>query len=1337
MQTNRQARTSRGGAVASLFAVVGLIGCSALQVDVDVYKGPLTSQREVQLRQFSTLALAAKPLLADLRNAAERKKTGFELTRPEQREFLWKFYDYEYTDDVARFANGALSFYEDVEPAGGLQETKKADAINQRFQKALQSFNVVHADCELANDISPSNDLNKAVARFFRAGALGTSGSGDQSAVCLHSARTASVVTSSAALGKRQIEQVQEALCKKLGPRSTANNVCSSKSVSFAYELLAEGPRKGAKPEDPEVLAVVVAKEVAPQDKALQSRLELRLREIGSSFQVARTEMAKLWKSSNILVKEAYQRLPRSNAQLASAFMANTTEPRILACFLSKFPDEGGVDPRVRQLVLEGVTQDWSSPDDTERRTDKFRKANEVLEGVAHRYPYETVQTLTSIDAKLRTFVLDDSQSETLASCEHYKSAKDGGAELRYASKHYGLARGTAVDNEFDSVLEGIVERLASLTSASRYGFDEGRPRAGIVGLTTTYLEGLSREQTRDTRVAVQETRRKLEETLITFAERLLYIANNAGLVNRDVNTDAELARNAALLQAVGNTIVVLVDDIRRQADHDRASESRRGMEAVAINRAFAGQPAATFDALMVEINATAKRLQAEASRTNVRKDKAAAAAYAASSAAERLQAELTIKQTALATKKGTAQAAETEALRFRAAVITVAAPKSSKNYDNKPDEPTAATDRKSIGSKVSALPATTTADAVLAAVKKWISDQVEIDKPGGVDARLERLTTTKAFFESSDITFPGLPEGAPDVVFTEIKRRLVDWLARREQAVKDLVGERNALAEQVKVLEGRLIAEKGTTAASEGQVKAEGEKLTAENASAADLAAALQAIKEVREAVLAKATGADAANPSNLTQILAAELSSRAEAAKGTEAAKRFVLAAEYVSRTSPTSVLSVLADGDGRASRSTGANRRTQVDVLDDLIAQLRHQRIQALAAGDDGRAKNYEEALKAAFDQRGSMAYLRPTGSYLRNVYAATALQADPDIGYTNLLIANAKRIFGPVPESVQARVSVEKQFWQNINTVQVGSGGAANYVLVKDDVGNWYLKAVASDTSSIIQSAQSLALFNMGRKYDVNLLRRTELQRRIDAPETSEDERSRARADLGTINQDPKAGSGASTSGLSSVQKKYQEGYAKQVGTDVASLQTAAAKLNDNLIAAWKRDLKSPTTEFLQVLEAMVTGESDEQRIARERLETVATQPEADRAAAGADAIIDALRSLRRMRDRMNLQISGSGPLVSKPEEDLKSTTATFDALKAAGTKSDDPKYKEAEEAVTKARVALEAARANRTQAAKSAVAAINLLVSSTVARRLDAVKTAETAFAFIGEAATAP
>ena len=35
-------------------------------------------------------------------------------------------------------------------------------------------------------------------------------------------------------------------------------------------------------------------------------------------------------------------------------------------------------------------------------------------------------------------------------------------------------------------------------------------------------------------------------------------------------------------------------------------------------------------------------------------------------------------------------------------------------------------------------------------------------------------------------------------------------------------------------------------------------------------------------------------------------------------------------------------------------------------------------------------------------------------------------------------------------------IDKQFWQNINRVRVAGAGATNYVVAKDDIGNWYVK-----------------------------------------------------------------------------------------------------------------------------------------------------------------------------------------------------------------------------------------------------------------------------------------
>ena len=62
----------------------------------------------------------------------------------------------------------------------------------------------------------------------------------------------------------------------------------------------------------------------------------------------------------------------------------------------------------------------------------------------------------------------------------------------------------------------------------------------------------------------------------------------------------------------------------------------------------------------------------------------------------------------------------------------------------------------------------------------------------------------------------------------------------------------------------------------------------------------------------------------------------------------------------------------------------------------------------------------------------------------------------------------------------------QFWQNINKVRVAGAGISNYVIAKDDVGNWYVKRYAADPKPIIKSAQNLAMFGLSAKMKVDLL-----------------------------------------------------------------------------------------------------------------------------------------------------------------------------------------------------------------------------------------------------------
>ena len=67
MQQNLRPVTARWPAL-TLAAALALAGCSALQIDVDVYKGSLSHEKDIQTRQFAAAVMAAKPVLARLRN---------------------------------------------------------------------------------------------------------------------------------------------------------------------------------------------------------------------------------------------------------------------------------------------------------------------------------------------------------------------------------------------------------------------------------------------------------------------------------------------------------------------------------------------------------------------------------------------------------------------------------------------------------------------------------------------------------------------------------------------------------------------------------------------------------------------------------------------------------------------------------------------------------------------------------------------------------------------------------------------------------------------------------------------------------------------------------------------------------------------------------------------------------------------------------------------------------------------------------------------------------------------------------------------------------------------
>ena len=63
--------------VACLATVPG--ACAVMRIDVDVYKGPLANEEDIQIEQFSAMAIGAKALLIELRDVVQFKETGEKL----------------------------------------------------------------------------------------------------------------------------------------------------------------------------------------------------------------------------------------------------------------------------------------------------------------------------------------------------------------------------------------------------------------------------------------------------------------------------------------------------------------------------------------------------------------------------------------------------------------------------------------------------------------------------------------------------------------------------------------------------------------------------------------------------------------------------------------------------------------------------------------------------------------------------------------------------------------------------------------------------------------------------------------------------------------------------------------------------------------------------------------------------------------------------------------------------------------------------------------------------------------------------------------------------------
>jgi len=168
-----------------------------------------------------------------------------------------------------------------------------------------------------------------------------------------------------------------------------------------------------------------------------------------------------------------------------------------------------------------------------------------------------------------------------------------------------------------------------------------------------------------------------------------------------------------------------------------------------------------------------------------------------------------------------------------------------------------------------------------------------------------------------------------------------------------------------------------------------------------------------------------------------------------------------------------SFLANGDLKSAR----------DVVDAQIKHLRHKIVEnTVDGGGDERSNQLKDALSQTLQWRRDMVFHYSASDYLRTSFPATSYQRGSDQLWRNMLGDQALRqipfsgYWGPGGQwwpSSKIQKRQDKHYWQNVNRVRVSGAGVTNYVIAKDDIGNWYVKQYEADPGPIIEGMASLA------------------------------------------------------------------------------------------------------------------------------------------------------------------------------------------------------------------------------------------------------------------------
>lgn len=681
----------------------------------------------------------------------------------------------------------------------------------------------------------------------------------------------------------------------------------------------------------------------------------------------------------------------------------------------------------------------------------------------------------------------------------------------------------------------------------------------GISALTKELADAYAMQfetelERRDRKQKIDAATERLNETLIYFAQRILFVVNHETLFQELGQDEAGSVQSyKSVLQSLANTLLVHANDLQRQSERELAQGKRALAEIEAIQSAFRVSPAITFDRLAARLAAPPSPAQPASAPVEADPQAEAKRRLAAMELDQKNDlARHREYQDGLAGLVAAVQTVQGDARKLLPRLLApLSATESRAQAQDRqaiaalyPPDPADDNDRTELGA--------------LAPMRAWLdrerSASVAVERKQRLARALQHLETEKSRL-LADVAQATLKSD----LLKMVQQRLDQDLSLASSQLNDHAAEAKRTDQAVQSLR-RDIRRLDANFERARQAAAKVQATTAE----ADKAKSVLA--HVRTAVLAQADAARVTDAAGVHALLKHELARQLKTpVSGGPAPGDIALTLDKLSSLqAPASTTCSVqqAKGVARTVESDACAGLSQMEVVDNLIASLRAQRVQALASGNSAAAADLLTAINAAYDQRTAMIYLRPASDYLRSVHSASDLQEAAEPQFRNMLNDWWRylrpSLFGKGDgDEARRKLELEKLYWQNINRVTLGGGGATNFVVAKDDVGNWYVKAYGSDPEAIFKSATQLAMFNAGARLNVNLMQRHDLQSRLDAS-TDSGERERLGAQLDRLDsQDGRP--------LLALQTRYARQYADDTVQTGARLHEQLSRMTANVSA----------------------------------------------------------------------------------------------------------------------------------------------------------------------------